>query len=84
METIAHHLMTATPMSLAYSPNGVLARWSSILITPVALRRDAATLTSSSQKMRLSASVPRFGMNLELGLARHQCGTRIPHTSANR
>ena len=34
--------------------------------TPVALRRDAARLTSSSKKMRLSASLLRLGMNLEL------------------
>ena len=39
--------------------------------TPVARRRDMATLTSSSKKMRLSASLPRFGMNLRLRLARH-------------
>ena len=29
----------------------------------VALRVDAAMLTSSSKKMRLSASIARFGMN---------------------
>ena len=57
---------------------------SSSLIAPVALRRDAARLTSSSKKMRLSASLPRFGMNLRLRLARHLCGIMIPHTSANR
>jgi hypothetical protein len=32
-------------------------------IAPVALRRDTPTLTSSSKKMRRSASFPRFGMN---------------------
>jgi hypothetical protein len=33
---------------------------------PQALSRDTPTLTSSSKKMRLSASLPRFGMNLRL------------------
>ena len=32
----------------------------------------------------VSASLPRFGMNLRLRLARHLCGIMIPHTSANR
>ena len=71
-------------MSLVCWPKGMRAHWFSSLITPVALRRDAATLTSSSKKMRLSASLPRFGMNLRLRLARHLCGMMIPHTSANR
>ena len=35
---------------------------SSSLIAPVALRRDAVRLASSSKKMRLSASLPRLGM----------------------
>ena len=48
------------------SPNGMRTCRSSSLITPVALRRDAARLTSSSKKMRLSASLPRFGMNSRL------------------
>ena len=43
---------------------------SSSLIAPVALRRDAARLRSSSKKMRLSASLPRFGMSLRLRFAR--------------
>ena len=38
------------------SPNGMWAHWSSSLIGPVAFRRDVQTPTSSSKKMRLSAS----------------------------
>jgi hypothetical protein len=41
-------------VSLVCSPNGIRAHWSSSLITPVALRRDTLTLTSSSKKVRLS------------------------------
>ena len=52
---------------------------SSSLIAPVALRRDAVRLRSSSKKQRLAASVPRFGMQLRLRLARHLCGIMIPH-----
>jgi hypothetical protein len=55
-------------MSLFWSPNGMRACRSSSLIAPEARRRDATTLTSSSKKMRLSASLPRFGMNLRLRL----------------
>ena len=33
------------------------------LIAPVALRRDAAMLKSSSKKMRRSALLPRLGMS---------------------
>ena len=33
-------------------------------------RRDAVRLASSSKKTRLCASLPRFGMNLRLRLAR--------------
>ena len=57
---------------------------SSSLIAPEALKRDTPTLTSSSKKRRLSASIARFGMILRLRLARHLCGIAIPHTSANR
>jgi hypothetical protein len=56
---------------------------SSILIAPVALSRDAARPTSSSKKTRLCASIPRFGMNLRLRLAR-LCGIVLPHTGAKR
>ena len=59
-------------------------RCASNLIAPVALRRAASRLRSSSKKQRLAASVPRFGMKLRLRLARHLCGIMIPHTSANR
>src|ERR1700722_13283927 len=45
------------------------AHLSSSLITPVALRRDAAMLTSSSKKMRVFAPLPRLGMNFGLLLA---------------
>ena len=48
-------------------------------IAPEALKRDTLTLTSSSKKMRLSASLPRFGMNLRVRLARRLCGIMIPH-----
>ena len=54
------------------------------LIAPVALRRDAAMLTSSSKKVRLSALLPRLGMNLKLRLAHHLCGIMIPHPCTNR
>ena len=56
------------------APNGMWAHWSSSLIAPVARRRDTLRLTSSSKKMRLPASIARFGMNLRLRLARHMCG----------
>jgi hypothetical protein len=36
------------------------------------------------EEMRLSASLPRFGMNLRLRLAHDLCGIMLPHTSANR
>ena len=49
-----------------------------------AFRRDTVRLRSSSKKMRLSASLPRFGMNLRLRLARHPWGIMVPHTNANR
>jgi hypothetical protein len=45
------------------------AHLSSSPIMPVALRRDAAMLTSSSKKMRVFASLPRLGMNFGLRLA---------------
>jgi hypothetical protein len=50
----------------------------------VALRRDAVRLRSSSKKTRRSASLPRFGVNLRLRLARHLCGIMIPHKTTNR
>src|ERR1700733_10227864 len=52
--------------------------WSSSLIAPVALRRDAAMLTNSSKKRRLSASLPRFGMKATLrpSLVRYYHTTR--------
>ena len=44
----------------------------------MALRRDTPTLTSSSKKMRPSASIARFGMNLRVRLARHLHCIMIP------
>ena len=56
---------------------------SSSLIAPVALRRDAVRLISSSKKMRLSASLPRFGMSLTYAwLRHHQRGIMIPQSIA--
>jgi hypothetical protein len=54
---------------------------SSSLIAPVALRRAASRLRSSSKKKRLAASIPRFGMKLRLRLA-IMCGIMIPHMMA--
>jgi hypothetical protein len=67
--------------AMALLAEGDDALRSSSLIAPVALSRDAAKLTSSSKKMRLSASLPRFGMNLTLRLAHHLRGMLIRHMS---
>ena len=64
------------------SPKAMTPCLSSSLIAPVALRRDASRLTSSSKKKRPAASIPRFGMNLRLRLARHLCGIIIPQIIA--
>ena len=53
---------------LLLPPKATMPCRSSSLIAPVALRRDAERLTSSSKKMRLSASLARFGMGLRLRL----------------
>jgi hypothetical protein len=50
-------------------------------------RRLEARYTDANEfinKMRRSASLPRFGMNLRLRLAHHVCGIMLPHTSAHR
>src|ERR1700722_11607251 len=65
-------------MSLVCSPNSMWAHWSSSLIRPVALRRDTPTLTSWSKKTRVSASVPRLGMEAMLRLRYYSCGIIIP------
>jgi hypothetical protein len=56
---------------------------SSSLIAPVALRRDAERLTSSSKKMRLSASLPRFGMNLSYA-SPATCAVSLYHKQSRR
>ena len=43
---------------------------------------DAAQAMSLSKKMRLPASIVRFGMNLRLRC--HLCGILIPHGNLNR
>ena len=56
---------------------------SSSLIAPVALRRDTLTPTSSSKKMRLSASLPRFGMNLSYA-SPAICAVSLYHRQSQR
>ena len=54
------------------------------VLVPVALRRDAVRLASSSKNMRLAMLLPRFGHEPLRQLAHYLCGIIVPHTSANR